>query len=250
MTAINPLTLSESIIRRVEQQKFSHSIPPMYLNRLLADIDKLHNLEPEDHIYSILGSIYSIIGDKAKAIQAHISAVECNSTALNLYNLGFTYEIFGELELATQYYSRARDVLEDNDLVGLEALTTKYAFLLDVKHTKSLLPKLEKLKRTIPFAESVEQVVDIFDSEEHMALFGFCVNKFIRQFINTRFVVGGRYTQIGDNKHIIFLIYCNDDDDLQKVAECNAQLSDFMLDFAENHCLDFDRFFVSCEVVQ
>ncbi|MDO9777298.1 hypothetical protein ACI3PA_12725, partial [Glaesserella parasuis] len=99
MAAIQPQTIADSLFRRIEDARYMKKFTPMFINRLLSDIEKLKLIVP-DFAWSMEGSVYALANQESKAIFACQKSIELNHSASNIYNLGFTYEIFNQFELA------------------------------------------------------------------------------------------------------------------------------------------------------
>ncbi|MFK5130969.1 hypothetical protein ACI3P7_11510, partial [Glaesserella parasuis] len=90
MAAIQPQTIADSLFRRIEDARYMKKFTPMFINRLLSDIEKLKLIVP-DFAWSMEGSVYALANQESKAIFACQKSIELNHSASNIYNLGFTY---------------------------------------------------------------------------------------------------------------------------------------------------------------
>lgn len=242
-------TLTESVARRIEELRFERNINSFYYNRLCSDIEKLKGIVSEQNYHSMLGSVYSVSGNREKSIAEHQLAVKLKPSALNHYNLGFTYEIFGNLELAKECYVAALAEANDSPTV-LNALNTRFISLFDIDRVQQVSNYLRKLNINSNDNVFLQEIFPIFGSKALMADFGIRLNTFIHKFINARFLAGTTIKNIDDQIHFWFMVHCENENDAIQVAQCNLSLSEFMLDFAEQSNLNFDNFFVSCGVIE
>ncbi|MFW9292334.1 hypothetical protein ACN9OF_00420, partial [Glaesserella parasuis] len=61
------------------------------------------------------------------------------------------------------------------------------------------------------------------------------------------FIIGTEFREIDERLHIVNLVQYVDDADLEKIVECNANLSDLFEEFAEKNHLDLDCLYLYCE---
>ncbi|MFW9292424.1 hypothetical protein ACN9OF_00935, partial [Glaesserella parasuis] len=92
----------------------------------------------------------------------------------------------------------------------------------DLTPIKTELDKC-KIKHNIDIITKLNKV---FGSGRLMLDFGLEVNRLINQHIVSRFIIGTEFREIDERLHIVNLVQYVDDADLEKIVECNANLSD------------------------
>lgn len=245
MAAIQPQTIADSLFRRIEDARYMKKLTPMFINRLLSDIEKLKLIAP-DLAWSMEGSVYALANQESKAIFACQKSIELNHSASNIYNLGFTYEIFNQFELALDCYRQAFQIARNGDIKILRTLEGRLMNFFaydDLTPIKTELDKC-KIKHNIDIITKLNKV---FGSGRLMLDFGLEVNRLINQHIVSRFIIGTEFREIDERLHIVNLVQYVDDEDLEKIVECNAHLSDLFAEFAEKNHLDLDCFYLYCE---
>lgn len=248
MVAMQPQTIAESLSRRLNDARYMKNFTPLFTNALLRDIDKLKQIDLSI-ASSMEGNIYALLNQQDKSIKAYKKAIEINPSALNIYNLGFTYEIFNQFDLALQLYNQALDNASNSDIKVLQALSDRFIDLFACKELKRVKIKLDKLKRD-PNIDIVFKIRERFEDDNSLLDFGRKLNEIIHSYISSRFILGIEFREIEKRLHIAHLMKYTDDNDIDVICECNTELSNFISNFTLDKQIYLDDISIYCEVIE
>lgn len=251
MSAIQPKSIAGSILRRIDSARYMENIPPMYLNGLNRDIDKLENVDLAT-AYGLRGSVYALLNEP-QAIDFWGKAVDLNPNALNYHNLGFTKELLNQPEEALKSYRESLAVMDKPDVMVLELLAGRFINFFsydDVMNVKNILEKLNREREDIPiFLKNIYQ--DVFnENKDVIAEFGLALNKLISSYIQPKLIQDVVYNFIDSNLYKHFYIKCLNETVLNAIVECNSAINDLIVEFESKYELDFNHFYVYCEAVE
>ena len=90
-----------------------------------------------------------------------------------------------------------------------------------------------------------------FDNNSKVMLsFGLGVTKTISKFISFRLIDRTENIIIEDRYYSNHIVKIFNDKDILNIVNCNSALSDFIVNFEEEHHLDLSSFYVCCEAVE
>lgn len=248
MASVQPQTIAESLFERIEDARYMKRLPPLFANALFKDINKLKRLVP-DIALSMEGNVYAFLNQEDKSINAYKDVIEINPSALNIYNLGFTYEIFNRFELALDFYRQSFKKAMSGDIKVLNALANRFINFFSYKDLIEIKKELDKYQSN-PDIEIVLKLRSLFKNDELMFDFGCQLNTIVNEYISARFIFGTIFREVDGRLHIVYCMKFTDDSDIDTVCECNEKLSAFITDFIIEHQVDFDNVSVYCEVVE
>ena len=240
-----PITMPDSIQDRLADARFMKEINHFYLKSLNKDLDDLENLEP-DLSFALRGLLLAYQGSR-KSFEYWDKAIELNPSADHYYNLGLCCNFLGEHAKALSNFCTALNLGKNN--VGLlhllrSAFSNLYAYD-ELKLIIELLIKLEKKEHT--FYEE-DLFTKLFNSNSQIMLeFGLGISSVISKHISFKWILHTEENIVEDRHYSINIVKCFDNNDIEHVVECNAELSEFIVDFEERHGLNLDNLYITCD---
>lgn len=243
--SIQPQTNDKWISETLGNLRFSRKIPPLVKNRLTKEINALEAVAL-DLAWQKRGMLFSLEGKEKQAIEALKIAIKFEPSAINIYNLGFTYELFGKLEKALECYQEALN--KDNlNISLLFALANRFSSFFDYQNALILKQKLAKLKQESDSVTLTELLLPLFGNEEKMSLFGLQLQAVVAKYIPVRFIKHFELRKFDEQYHIVFLVHCETEQDIEIIAECNSSVSDFIVQFEEEQNVNLSALYIYYE---
>lgn len=247
MSAI-PVTKASSIQERLHHARFMKEINPFYLKALNKDLDDLENVEP-DISFALRGLLLAYQGD-LESLKYWNKAIALNPSAGHYYNFGVCCNVLGD---HIQALSRFRSALElsKTDTRILHLLRSTFSNFYAYDESKIVVETLNKLeKKSYPFYED-KIFAKFFGSNSQLMLeFGLGTLSVISKHISFKWFLHKEDGLIEDRHYSINIVKCLNNDDVERVAECNAELSEFIVDFEEKHELNLENLYITCEAAE
>lgn len=240
-----PITKADSIQKRLAEARFMKEINHFYLKSLNKDLDDLENLAP-DLSFALRGLLLAYQGNR-KSFEYWDKAIELNPSAEHYYNFGICCKFLGEHTKSLANFRLALE-LGKNNISVLHLLRSAFSNLYAYNEVKLIIELLNKLeKEDYPFYEEI-LFTKFFNSNSQIMLdFGLGISSVISKHISFKWILHTEENIVEDRHYFINIVKCFDNNDIEHVVECNAELSEFIVDFEEKHGLNLDNLYITCE---
>lgn len=247
MSAI-PVTKASSIQERLHNARFMKEINPFYLRALNKDLDDLENVEP-DISFALRGLLLAYQGD-LESLKYWNKAIALNPSAEHYYNFGVCCNFLGDHIQALSHFRSALDLSKTNTGV-LHLLRSAFSSFYAYDESKIVVERLNKLeKKSYPFYED-KILAKFFSSNSRLMLeFGLGISSVISKHIPFKWILHKEDCLIEDRDYSINIVKCLNNDDVERVVECNAELSEFIVDFEEKYELNLENLYITCEATE